>query len=82
MKAIEKILRKPHEGKEPHKKVILRAMVQGERVTSYWGFQNGIVRLTNRVNEMINEGIPIQMDKHRAGKTHWSSYRLPKAYLS
>jgi hypothetical protein len=50
--------------KEPNKdtqqKLILDALKEGKEVSSYWGFNQGIIRLTNRVNELRHIGWDIQ----------------------
>ncbi len=42
------------------KKKILNHLKAGEPMTSYGGFRMGIVRLTNRIGELIAEGYPIR----------------------
>jgi hypothetical protein len=60
--------------KEPNKdtqqKLILDALKEGKEVSSYWGFQHGIIRLTNRVNELrsLNWNIQDYWMKSASGK--------------
>lgn len=41
------------------KKVILNALMSGRHLTSRSGFLMGIIRLTNRVNELRKSGVAI-----------------------
>jgi hypothetical protein len=55
------ILEDPKEpNKDTQQKLILDALKEGKEVSSYWGFQHGIIRLTNRVNELRNANWNIQ----------------------
>ena len=70
--------------KEPNKdtqqKLILDHLKRGEKVSSYWGFCNGIIRLTNRVNELrvANWNIQDYWMKSASGKRFKVYYLEPK----
>lgn len=77
---INLILKKPHGRKEPQKKTILRAMLQGIQISSMWGFKRGIVQTTNRCKE-LQEFLPIQQQTHKLNGVRFNTYFLPKEYL-
>ena len=55
------ILEEPKEpNKDTQQKLILDALKEGKEVSSYWGFHHGIIRLTNRVNELRDANWNIQ----------------------
>ena len=43
-----------------HKAQILHALKQGFEITSMDGLRLGIVRITNRINELRHKGVPIK----------------------
>lgn len=60
------------------KRTILEAMCKGHVMTSMSGFRLGIVRLTNRCNEMIENGVPIQKKELKIDNVRFMTYFLTK----
>lgn len=46
--------------KETQSKKIINALRAGKRVSSYWGFNNGIIRLTARIKDLRDAGYAIK----------------------
>lgn len=46
--------------RETQRAVIKEALLKGIKISSMWGFRQGIVRLTNRVNELKKSGLKIK----------------------
>jgi len=62
--------------------IILKALYNGTKVSSMWGFRHGIVRLTNRVNELIKKGYPITPEELKTKKgVRYKIYYIDKAIL-
>jgi len=63
--------------KETQSKKIINELLVGNRVSSYWGFNNGIIRLTARIKDLRDAGHTIKDEwKLAPGGRKYKEYYL------
>lgn len=56
--------------------IILRAMQRGTKVSSMWGMKRGIIRLTNRIGDLIKSGYAIESHFIKRNGKRYKIYQL------